>query len=224
VVDDMTAPRRPLASRQARWARVLAARLAQRGVRPNAISLASVAFAMAGAGLLAASPALPGAWAAAACFLAAASVQARLLCNLLDGMVAVEGGRGTPDGAFWNEAPDRLSDLFLLAGAGVAAGSPALGLLAGAMAVATAWLREFGRAEGLGADFGGPMAKPQRMAVLTGAALLAAVAPFGLTAAGILAAALWVIVLGAALTAGLRARRLLAALRRASKAASPAPR
>lgn len=220
----MTLQRRPLASRQTRWARALAARLALRGVRPNAISLASVGFAAAGAGLLATGPALPGAWGAAALILAAAAVQARLLCNLLDGMVAVEGGRGTPDGAFWNEAPDRLSDLLLLTGAGVAAGAPALGLLAGAMAVATAWLREFGRAEGLGADFGGPMAKPQRMAVLTGAALLAAVAPFGLTAAGILAASLWVIVLGAALTAGLRARRLLAALRRASKAGSPAPR
>jgi len=220
----MTGQRRPLASRQTRWARALAARLAARGVRPNAISLASMVFAAAGAGLLAAAAGLDSPARAAALVGAAAACQLRLLANLLDGMVAVEGGLGMADGAFWNEAPDRVSDLLLLAAAGVAAESPALGLLAGAMALLTAWLREFGRAEGLGAEFGGPMAKPQRMAVLTGAALLAALAPFGLPAAAILAAALWVIAAGAALTAGLRARRILAALKQASPSGSRGPR
>ncbi|NJS38761.1 MAG: CDP-alcohol phosphatidyltransferase family protein, partial [Rhodobacteraceae bacterium] len=58
--------------------------------------------------------------------LAAATIQARLVCNLIDGMVAVEGGQGTKDGPFWNEAPDRASDLLFLLGAGIAAGNPAL--------------------------------------------------------------------------------------------------
>ncbi len=213
----MTGPRRPLASRGSRRVRALAAGLASRGVRPNAISAASLAFAAAGAGLLAATGWVVGAGAAIALVLAAAACQLRLLANLLDGLVAVEGGRGGPDGAFWNEAPDRLSDLLLFAGAGVGAGVPALGLFAGALALLTAWLREFGRAEGLGADFGGPLAKPQRMAALTAAALVAAaLVPFGVAPAAVLGPALVLVVLGTALTAGLRARRLVLALRRAS--------
>ncbi|WP_135451271.1 hypothetical protein [Tabrizicola caldifontis] len=71
--------------------------------------------------------------------LASVSIQMRLICNLIDGMVAVEGGQGEKDGAFWNEAPDRLSDHLLLTGAGIAAGNPGLGALAAALAIATAY-------------------------------------------------------------------------------------
>jgi phosphatidylglycerophosphate synthase len=198
------ANRRPLASRQRAWAARLARRLTAAGVAPNAISIASTGFAAAGAaGLATAHP--------AGLVLAAAMVQGRLLCNLMDGMVAIEGGRRSRDGAFWNEAPDRLSDVLLLAGAGVGAGSPVLGLAAGALAVATAYLRELGRAEGFAPDFSGPMAKPQRMAALTAGALVAALPPW--PAPAVLAATLWIVALGTGLTVLRRSARLIARLK-----------
>ena len=127
---------------------------------------------------------------------AAATLQARLVCNLIDGMVAIEGGRGAKDGPFWNEAPDRVSDLLFFTGAGLAAGNPALGLLAAALAMATAYIRELGRAEGFPPDFSGPLAKPQRMAVLTAGSVLAALYATHWT----LTVTLWIIAFGTAAT------------------------
>ena len=43
--------------------------------------------------------------------LAALCIQLRLVCNLLDGMVAVEHGKGSPSGPIWNELPDRFADV-----------------------------------------------------------------------------------------------------------------
>ncbi|WP_199259272.1 CDP-alcohol phosphatidyltransferase family protein [Paracoccus binzhouensis] len=165
--------RRPIASRNTKWAAHVTRRLVENGVAPNRISAGSVvAAALAGGALALSAQAGPG-WAAGLLLiLGAAFTQLRLLCNLFDGLVAVEGGLGTPDGAFWNEVPDRLSDLIILAGFGAAAGWPALGLLAGALAMLTAYLREFGRASGLGSDFRGPGAKSHRMAAVTLGALL----------------------------------------------------
>jgi phosphatidylglycerophosphate synthase len=178
----------------------LAARLAGAGVSPNAISLVSVAFAGAGA-LAIVTGSAEGLLIGALC------CQLRLLCNLLDGLVAVEGGKGGPDGPFWNEVPDRLSDILFLGAAGVAAGVPWLGAAAAAGAVMTAYVREFGRAEGLPADYRGPMGKPQRMAVLTVALLLTPFEPRALPAG------LWLILVGAALTASWRAAVIIVALR-----------
>jgi phosphatidylglycerophosphate synthase len=181
----------------------------QKGYTPNQISRASVAFAALGAVFYALAPFGPGILHVLCLILAAATIQARLVCNLIDGMVAVERGKGARDGPFWNEAPDRLSDLLFLVGAGIAAGNPALGALAAALAIATAYLRELGRAEGFPPDFSGPLAKPQRMAVLTVGTIVAALyggaATMGLT--------LWIIVVGTALTVVSRAMRLLNALR-----------
>lgn len=42
--------------------------------------------------------------------LAAVFIQCRLLCNLFDGMVAVEGGKSTPSGELFNDIPDRVAD------------------------------------------------------------------------------------------------------------------
>ena len=207
--DTPSAYRRPLGSRKSAWAGRLAAWAVQRGYTPNQISRASIAFSAFGLIFFALSPFGPGLWQFLCLLLAAATIQGRLVCNLIDGMVAVEGGQGTKDGPFWNEAPDRLSDLFLLVGAGIAAGNPGLGTLAAALAIATAYLRELGRAEGFPPDFTGPLAKPQRMAVLTVGTIVAALyggaATLGLT--------LWIIVLGTALTIVSRSMRLLNALR-----------
>lgn len=207
------ASRRPLSSRDSRWARALASRLAASDVTPNEISIASMAFA--GLGFLtfwAAS--VSGPLTGGVCLiLAALMVQLRLLCNLLDGMVAIEGGKSSKTGPFWNEAPDRVADLLFFWGAGLAAGHPALGLGCGALAIGTAYLRELGRAEGLAADFSGPMAKQHRMAALTLASLLAALLSFALqSAAVVLTAALWIILAGTAATLARRAGRLLGQL------------
>ena len=70
-----------------------------------------------------------------------------------------------------------MSDTLIFVGLGLGLGAPALGWAAAAMAILTAYVRELGRATGLPADFSGPMAKPQRMAVLTGAALLSVAEP-----------------------------------------------
>ncbi len=202
------ANRRPLASRDTRWARALAARLVAAGITPNRISQASVGFAALGFLLFWAAAATAGLAQSAALLLAAACVQLRLLCNLLDGMVAIEGGRSAPTGPFWNEAPDRAADALFLAGAGIAAGQPALGLAAAALAIATAYVRELGRAEGFPPDFSGPMAKPHRMAALTLGSLIAAL----YAAEWTLTVTLWVIAAGTLATILRRSARLLKAL------------
>lgn len=198
--------RRPLQSRQSAWARAAAARLAARNVSPNRISQAGVAFAALGALAFVASVQLPPGWRSICLVVAAVTMQARLVCNLLDGMVAIEGGRGQADGPFWNEAPDRLSDLAFLVGAGFAAQDVTIGWIATALAFLVAYLRELGRAEGFRPDYVGPMAKQHRMATLTVGSLLAAVSP---VSTPILAMTLWLIVAGCAVTAFRRSLRLI---------------
>lgn len=201
--------RRPLASRQSGWAARLATRAVQRGITPNQISQASVGFAAIGLSAYMLTPLLPGLVQWLMLLIAAAAIQARLVCNLIDGMVAVEGGQGTKDGPFWNEAPDRASDLLFLLGAGIAAGDPALGAFAAALAITTAYLRELGRAEGFPPDFSGPMAKPQRMAALTVGTVIAA---FYATE-WVLALSLLIIIAGTAITILSRSMRLIKALK-----------
>lgn len=205
----MTDNRRPLNSRNTAWARTLAAKLVESRVSPNHISQASIGFAGLGFLLYWGAGCTGGFLQFLCLILAAATVQLRLLCNLLDGMVAIEGGRSAATGPFWNEAPDRAADILFLAGAGLAAGCPALGLAAAALAVATAYLRELGRAEGFPADFSGPMAKPHRMAALTLGTIVAA---FYATE-WVLTVTLWIIALGTAATIIRRSHRLLSALK-----------
>ncbi|RYE51766.1 MAG: CDP-alcohol phosphatidyltransferase family protein [Hyphomicrobiales bacterium] len=188
--------RRPLTSRNSTWAAQLASWAVAREITPNQISQASMGFAALGFFLYAISTQGDGFTQFLALILAAATLQARLVCNLIDGMVAIEGGKGAKDGPFWNEAPDRVSDLCFFAGAGLAANQPALGLLAAALAIATAYIRELGRAEGFPPDFSGPCAKPQRMAVLTAGTVLAALYATEWT----LTLTLWIIVAGTAAT------------------------
>ncbi|MEP2138114.1 MAG: hypothetical protein ABJI41_01305, partial [Erythrobacter sp.] len=113
---------------------------------------------------------------------------------------------------FWNEAPDRVADALILVGLGLGAGAPALGWAAAALAIGTAYIRELGSAQGLSADFRGPMAKPQRMALVTGAAIIAIFVPviFGVS---VLKIALWGLVLGTAATILRRSLGMIAALK-----------
>ncbi|MFM7442521.1 MAG: CDP-alcohol phosphatidyltransferase family protein [Tabrizicola sp.] len=187
--------RRPLTSRNSARAARLATWAVARDITPNQISQASMGFATAGFFLYALSTQGNGFAQFLCLILAAATLQARLVCNLIDGMVAIEGGKGAKDGPFWNEAPDRVSDFLFFTGAGLAAGQPELGLLAASLAISTAYIRELGRAEGFPPDFSGPLAKPQRMAVLTGTVLAALYATHWT-----LTVTLWIIALGTAAT------------------------
>lgn len=167
--------RRPLKTRSAGWANALARWLAKIGVRPNGVSVASILFgASAGAAFWASGHSAvlsPGIW----LVIAAADIQLRLLCNLLDGMIAIEGGFKTKTGEIYNELPDRFADLLIIGGAGYAAGATAwqaeLAWITAGLAVTTAYVRALGVAAGASQKFHGPMAKPHRMALLTVAAL-----------------------------------------------------
>lgn len=211
----MTEPadRRPLASRQTGWAQTIARRLAASAITPNQISMASMAAAALAGLCLWLGPATSGMAHATLLILAAGFCQLRLLCNLFDGMVAVEGGKRAPDGAFWNEFPDRIADILIFAGLGLGLGLPGLGWAAAALSVLTAYIRELGRACGLPADFSGPMAKQHRMATVTAAALLSIPAPLWGGIEWPLIAALWLVALGAAVTALRRAARIVTTLR-----------
>jgi phosphatidylglycerophosphate synthase len=208
-----TANRRPLKSRDTGWATTLARALGRARVSPDAISAMSVAFAAIGCGLLLESRAADGGLRAALLMGAAACVQLRLLCNLLDGMVAVEHGLGGPFGPIWNELPDRIADALFLVGAGYASGYAWLGWLCAVLAVLTAYVRELGRGLDQPADFSGPMAKPHRMAALTLTCLIAAAEPLWGWRGESLAIGLAVIALGTALTVARRTVRLGRALK-----------
>ena len=145
--------------------------------------------------------------------IAALCVQGRLMCNLLDGLVAVEGGRKSKGGDLFNEIPDRLEDSLFLVGAGMACGHVALGMLAALLAVFTAYVRAFGASLGQGQDFCGPMAKQQRMFFLTLGLVGAAVGSLCGFTGNVLAWALYLIAAGTALTAG---RRIVRMYKRAS--------
>lgn len=208
-----TPNRRPLASRQTRWAAWATRKLAATPITPNQISILGMGAALLACLCFWAAGGTGGAGRAVLLVLAALFVQVRLLCNLLDGMVAVEAGRGSPDGPFWNELPDRVSDALILIGVALAVGAPALGWAATAFAFLTAYVRELGVNCGVGADFSGPMAKPHRMALVTGAALLSVLVPLWGWRDELLVAALWVVAIGAALTALRRAVHLVRGLK-----------
>jgi phosphatidylglycerophosphate synthase len=210
--------RRPLKSRDAAWSGVLARALGRLGVAPNAISLGSLFFAAAAGAAFLLVPQATGATRIVLLLAAAACIQSRLLCNLLDGMVAVEGGRKGATGEVWNDVPDRFADLMIIVPCGyaVAVGSDQpgwpfaheIGWTAGALAVIAAYVRLLGASLGAGQDFGGPMAKPHRMALLTLACVVASVAvPFARHGA-VLYGALIVLIAGTALTIALRLLRL----------------
>lgn len=199
------AARRPLASRGSRLAQAAAAWLTRAGASPDAISAAGVGFALAACAALAAAPHWPAGW-----LLGALGVQLRLAANLLDGMVAIEGGRGGPVGPLWNEAPDRVEDAAILVGFGLAAGAYDLGLWATAAALFCAYVRALGGALGLPQSFAGPMAKQHRMAAVTAGCLIGFAESWRDGDPQLARLLLWAVFLGTLATA---ARRLLAIAR-----------
>jgi len=215
--------RRPLKSRQSRWAAACARALARAGVSPNVISVGSIVAAGIAAVCLWAATYFHSRWSQAILyFAAAAGIQLRLLCNLLDGLVAVEHAKATRSGEIYNDLPDRLSDMLILIMAGYSAAALGirfaheLGWIAASLAVLTAYARVLGRSIGSGIYFIGPMAKQHRMALMTSGCILAALAAIaGLPAVipgWILGTALLVIAIGCVLTILRRLRRIAADL------------
>ncbi len=203
-----TPDRRPLKSRQKKIFHVMTAWLIARGMSPNAISVVGMIAGIA-AGCTLYMTAYTVDWSQRLFWLASAGlVQLRLMCNLLDGMVAIGSGKQSKVGELYNELPDRVSDSFTLIGLGYAAGGDAtLGFIAALLAVATAYVRAVGKSAGTGNDFGGPMAKPQRMFFTTLIALACAISVW-LQNHHAAKWTLWLIVVGSAVTIILRTQRI----------------
>jgi phosphatidylglycerophosphate synthase len=193
------------------------------GITPNAISVVSVLFAITGAVCLIRASDYACKGCATALWLGAAvSIQLRLLCNLLDGMVAIEGGKKSAVGGLYNEVPDRIADPLLLMAAGYSGvwvikllGMP-LGWVAAVLSLMTAYIRVLGGTLGVTQSFMGPMAKQHRMAVLT-LACLGSIAELWLRKDGkpaemVMTVALAIIVVGSVITCWKRLRLISAEL------------
>ena len=207
-------PRRRLSSRHARWAQRLAGQLARMDVRPNAVSIAGLGCAVGAALAFIMAPELTSSSRAVLMCGAVVGVQLRLLCNLLDGMLAVEHGLKEKSGAIFNEMPDRLADVIILVSAGYCVGAlpfgVTLGWAAALLAVFTAYLRVLAGSLGLTQHFIGPMAKQHRMFTLTLATLGASVEALLDRPPVCIYIGLVTIVLGSIATAARRTHRLVA--------------
>lgn len=170
-----TEGRREVGSRNTRWADHIARWLASRKITPNQISILSILFSLIGGGALIGAILCNSFSLYIALVIYILGIQLRLLCNLFDGMVAVEGGKKTPNGDLYNDIPDRFSDALLIIPIGYLAGGVGieLGWLAALLAIMTAYFRWIGAFKTQKHFFSGPMAKQHRMALLTFSALAA---------------------------------------------------
>ena len=170
-------PRRYLRTREQRWPRALATALGNIGFRPNGVSVLSIFFAAVAGIALWRFGVVGGSW--VLLVTAAAGIQLRLLCNMLDGLLAVEGGFKSKLGDLYNEVPDRIADVAILVGAGYAVVTMPFGLTLGwsaaLLAVLTAYARLLAGSLRARQSFIGPMAKQHRMFVLTLGCLIGAV-------------------------------------------------
>jgi phosphatidylglycerophosphate synthase len=201
--------RRPIKTRSLDVVKNIASFLARIGVSPNHISLLSIIFSVIALGCY-------GMVNNSSIYLifAIIAIQLRLLCNLFDGMVAVEHNQKTITGELYNDVPDRFADFFIILGAGLASSglpySVLISLVAASVAITTAYVRVLGAAMNCRHYFNGPMAKQHRMAVLS----IAALVDFILIQTSVVLLAyttyfaLFVIVLGGLLTIGNRLSKI----------------
>jgi phosphatidylglycerophosphate synthase len=213
-----TIDRRPIATRNRKWAQAATAWLASRNVSPNVISIAGMCACIAAGIALGLTSVTYHRffW-----FIGALGAQLRLTANMLDGMVALASGRASKVGELYNEIPDRVSDAAVFIGAGFAwGGNVALGYVATILAIFTAYVRAAGKIAGAPNEFCGPMAKQHRMLVITIACIYSAVVPrawqifhFDNTEVGLMSLALSVIIVGSLITVIRRLKRIAQALR-----------
>ena len=209
--------RRPIATRNRKWAQASTVWLASRNVSPNAISIAGMcACIVAGIALGITSIAdYRILW-----LIAALGAQLRLTANMLDGMVAIASNRTSKTGELYNEVPDRISDAAVFIGAGYAwGGNVTLGYIATILAIFTAYVRAAGKIAGSPNEFCGPMAKQHRMLVITLICVYAAITPrswqmiaFSDLRIGLMTLGLAVIVAGCVITVVRRVGRIAHAL------------
>jgi phosphatidylglycerophosphate synthase len=210
--------RRPIATRNRKWARSATTWLAAQNVSPNTISIAGMCACIAAGFALGLTSVEYNRvfW-----LIAAVGAQLRLTANMLDGMVALASGRASKVGELYNEIPDRVSDAAVFIGAGYAwGGNVALGYTATILAIFTAYVRAAGKIAGAPSEFCGPMAKQHRMLVITVACLYCAVVPrswqiFHLDNldVGVMSLALTLIIAGCVITVLRRFKRIARALR-----------
>ena len=210
--------RRPIATRNRKWAQATTTWLAARNVSPNTISIAGMcACIVAGIALGVTSIAdYRILW-----LIAALGAQLRLTANMLDGLVALASGRTSRVGELYNEVPDRVSDAAVFIGAGFAwGGNVALGYIATILAIFTAYVRAAGKIAGAPNEFCGPMAKQHRMLVVTLICLYSAITPrswqmitFNDSQIGLMSFALVIIIAGCAFTVIRRVSRIAHALK-----------
>lgn len=171
--------RRPLGVREAGWAVATASWLTRRGAQPNHISIMSVVVAALGGLCIVGSTFTNTAVGIVLLVLAAGFIILRGICNMLDGMVAIEGHRSSSVGPLYNDIPDRFSDVIIFFCAGYAVQwfdwGRDLGWGVAVLAVLTAYIRLLGGASGVTQDFSGPMAKTLRIYLMSITCLLAAV-------------------------------------------------
>src|SRR5438128_1760303 len=120
--------RRPIATRNRKWAQATTTWLAARNVSPNTISIAGMcACIVAGIALGVTSIAdYRILW-----LIAALGAQLRLTANMLDGMVALASGRTSRVGELYKEVPDLISYPAGVLGSGFGwGGNIALGYIA----------------------------------------------------------------------------------------------
>lgn len=210
--------RRPIATRNRKWAQAATVWLASRNVSPNAISVAGMCACIVAGIALAATSITHNRilW-----IIAALGAQLRLTANMLDGMVALASGRASKTGELYNEVPDRVSDAAVFIGAGFASGGNiALGYIATILAIFTAYIRAAGKIAGASNEFCGPMAKQHRMLVITVISLYSAFTPrswqmitFNDSQIGLMTLGLVVIVVGCVITVIRRVGRIAHALK-----------
>ncbi len=206
--------RRPIAEAFRATARRTVCVCVRLGVHPDVISYSSVVAAAL----------------AAACFWNAADhhwlliiaplpCYVRLWLNMLDGMVALAGGKASPRGEILNDLPDRVSDVLIFAGvAHSGLCRVESGYWAAILALLTAYVGTLGQSVGARREFGGVMSKPWRMVALhAGSWLLFALLTWNdgrIRAAG-LTVLDWTcitIVLGCIQTIAVRLKRILRSL------------
>lgn len=167
--------RRPLKTRDKNWPIYITNKLLDCSISPNQISVISVVFAVfAGLSFYYANN-NHYFWLIAALF-----IQLRLICNMLDGMVAVMGGKQSKLGEIYNDLPDRFADVIIILFFGSTVANSdifyistlSLIWLAALLAIFTAYIRTLLIAVQAPANYSGPMAKPHRMAIITFASLL----------------------------------------------------
>ena len=147
----------------------IAAGLARRGVSPDLLSALALPVAAAGGLCIGLSGSVPALLLAVPVLAAA-----RIVLNLLDGMVARSTGQAHPMGEMWNELGDRACDVFFIGGLAFAPGvEPRLVLGGLAAALLASYAGITARAAGGTRQYTGVMSKPGRMIVLGVAAPLA---------------------------------------------------